>query len=97
MLRFTVPDPIAPLLYLAHLGIDIARLFLVTELILTWKRFACLVPLATVGRPITDAMTTAVDRRLQGRLRGRKLSRRGKLAVCIVILTLADLCLGWIA
>ncbi len=89
--------PIAAVLYLVHLGINIALLFLLIQLILTWKRPAWLVPLGTVGRPITDAMTGAIAARLEGRFRGRKFSERGRLSICIVLLTLADLCLAWIA
>jgi hypothetical protein len=89
----TILHPIAAAIYLVHLGINIALLFLLVRLILTWRSVAWLVPLGTVGRPITDAMTAAVAGRLQGRFHGRKLSERGKLFVCVALLTLADLCL----
>ncbi len=87
-------NPIAAVIYLVHLGINIALLFLVIELFLTWKNLTWLMPLAKVGRPITDSMTSAVATGVAGRFSGRKITKRGKLSICIGILTLADLFLA---
>ena len=92
-----VLNPIATVLYLVHLGINIALLLLLIQWFLTWRRLAWLDPLAVVCRPITDAMTNAVATRFEGRFRSRKLSERGRLAICIALLTLADMCLVVIA
>ena len=94
MLTTILLNPITAICYLVHLGINIVLFFLLIQLILTWRRFAWLAPLGEVGKPITDAMTGAVAKRLEGRFRSRQLSDRGKLSICIVILTLADLCLA---
>ncbi len=90
-------NPIAAAVYLAHLGINIALLFLLIQLILTWKYFAWLTPLDKVGKPVTDAMTGAVSARIESRFGERKFSERGRLSICIVILTLADSFLAAIA
>ncbi len=97
MLMSIIFNPIMAMLYLAHLAVNIALLFLLVRLILTWRRFAWLVPLGKVGEPMTTAMTTAIGARLRRRLRGRKLSERGKLLICTTLLSLADLCLVTLA
>ena len=94
MLTTILLNPITAILYLVHLGINITLLLLLIQLILTWRRFAWLAPFGEAGKPITDAMTGAVATRLEGGFCSRKLSQRGKLSVCIAILTLADLCLN---
>ena len=94
MIMNIILNPIAAVIYLVHLGINITLLFLVIELILTWKNLTWLVPLAKVGRPITEAMTNAVAARVGGKFRNRKITQRGKLSICIGILTLADLFLA---
>ncbi len=93
MIATIILNPVAAILYLIHLGINIAQLFLLVHLILTWKRPAWLVSFGTIGKPITTAMTHAIATHLKGRLRGRKLTERGKLLLCIGLLALADLCL----
>ncbi len=97
MLTSIIFNPIRAMLYLAHLSANIALLFLLVQLILTWRRFSWLVPIGAVGEPLTAAMLTAVDRRLRRRLRGRKLSERGKLFICISILSLVDIGLAALA
>ncbi len=94
MIMNIILNPIAAVIYLVHLGINITLLFLVIELILTWKNFIWLEPLAKVGRPITEAMTNAVAVWVGSKFRSRKITQRGKLSICIVILTLADLFLA---
>ena len=94
MIATIILNPVAAVLYLIHMGVNIAQLFLLVHLVLIWKRPAWLVSFGTIGKPITAAMTHAVTSHLKGRLRGRKLTERGKLLFCIGLLTLADLCVA---
>jgi len=91
MIATIILNPVAAVLYLIHLGVNIAQLFLLVQLILTWKRPAWLVTFGEIGKPITAAMTHAVTSHLKGRLRGRKLTERGNLLLCTGLLTLTDL------
>ncbi len=97
MIATIILNPVAAVLYLIHMGVNIAQLFLLVHLILTWKRPAWLVSFGTIGKPITTAMTNGVATHLKGRLRGRKFTERGKLLFCIGLLALADLCLAAIS
>ena len=85
-------NPIAAIIYLVHLGINIAVFFTVIRLILTWKHFAWLAHFDTVGRPLINSMTNAVGKFIETKWH-KKLSEKGNLLVCLMLLTTAELIL----
>ena len=85
-------NPIAGIFYLVHLGINIAMLFTVIRLILTWKHFGWLTHLDKVGRPLVDSMTTAVGHFVDVRWK-KRLPEKGRLFICIVLLSIVEMML----
>ena len=92
MTAMTILNPIAAIIYLIHLGINIAVLFTVIRLILMWKHFAWLARFYTVGKPLVDGMTNAIGKFVETRWH-KNLSEKGRLLICLVILTTAELVL----
>ena len=86
-------NPIAGIFYLVHLGINIAMLFVMVRLILTWKHFNWLTHLDKVGRPLVDNMTTSVGHFFHIRWK-RRLSEKGRLFICLVLLSIAEITLS---
>jgi hypothetical protein len=92
MTAMTILNPIAAIIYMVHLGINIAMLFAVIRLILTWKHFAWLAHFDTVGKPLVDGMINAVGKFVETRWH-KKLSEKGNLLACLVVLATAELIL----
>lgn len=92
MTAMTILNPIAAIIYLVHLGINIAVLFTVISLILTWKHFAWLARFYTVGKPLVDGMTNAIGTFVETRWH-KNLSEKGRLLICLMILITAELAL----
>jgi len=92
MTAMTIFNPIAAIIYLVHLGINIVVLFLVIRLILTWKHFAWLARFYAVGKSLVDGMTNAIGKFAEIRWH-KNLSEKGRLLVCLVILATAELAL----
>ena len=86
-------NPIVGIFYLVHLGINIAVFFVVIRLILTWKHFTWLTHLDKVGRPLVDSMTNAVGKFVETRWH-KKISEKGRLLICLVLLEIAGLILN---
>ena len=92
MTAMTILNPIAAIIYLVHLGINIAVFFTVIRLILTLKHFAWLGHFDTMGRPLVNGMTTAVGKFVETRWH-KNLSEKGLLLICLVVMATAELIL----
>jgi hypothetical protein len=80
--------PLAVLLSLIHLGINICLFFLIIRWIQTWKEVGWLSGLDNLGRPLTGAMTTAVRNHLKRKFPKETFSERGLICICILGLSL---------
>lgn len=92
MTAMTILNPIAAIIYLIHLGINIAVLFTVIRLILTWKHFAWLAHLDSVGKPLVNGMTNAIGKFVETRWR-KHLSEKGLLVISLVALMMVGMIL----
>lgn len=83
-------NPILTVLSLACLGIDIVVLFLLVRLVQPWRAFSWLAPFDKAGKSLVDSITTTAGNLWSSKL-GKELSCRGRILVCLGMLTLAKL------
>jgi len=80
--------PLAVLLSLIHLGINICLFFLIIRWVQNWKEVGWLSGLDRLGRPLTDAMTTAARNYIKRKFPRKHFSERGLICICILGLSL---------
>ncbi len=89
MIAMAILNPIAAIVSLAHLVINIAIFFTVIRLILAWKTFNLLAHLYKVGRPLVDGMTNSTGKFIEARWQ-KKISEKCLLLISLLALMLAD-------
>ncbi len=85
-------NPLSMILYCIVLGIDICLFFLIVRLLVLWRNPIILEGLNHAGRPLVNGITNYLGN-AANRLLCQQLSKQGKVAVSLAILSLTNLLL----